>query len=336
MKASFDPLIRALPAQHIEPAQVLKLVGVQPKELNRLLEQWERFTDDGLKTLEAITGAAAPNRTPMRFKQDPNYIETDIEQLSALTFISPKFGFVGVGDEKSELYNIKLNDGEAKVTTIRQDDDSFPGMEGSCFRRTDDGTFLRVLSEDKQTVWEVPFGGGSVGEIVRDWEIEGKKKKKSNKGYEGLDILPAHHSPDGNEYQLAVKEGKPRRVAILDPETLAVKGLADLPESLKKVMPDLSDIAVSPRGTIFILSDEGECFTEFALRKIEKGVGPGLSLPRWTLVPLATTYIDTDDIKIGKKFDRLQPEGLSFDQNGDLWVACEAKGILIRFAQQKD
>jgi uncharacterized protein YjiK len=330
-----DARLRALPESEIEPRHVLELADLGANTLEGLLKHWKRFTPAGLDTLEALTGTAAPNRTAMRFTQREHYV-TGVEQQSALTFISEAVGFMVAGDDSSALFAVKPQGGRAIVTQVREDDGELAGIEGMRFNRKNGK--LRVVSEDSRRVWEMRFdlrklelsAPDEIGKIER----LGKKNKKVSKGYEGLDILHAEQSPDRTEYQLAIHEGKPRRVAFLDPKTLEVQGLADVPESLRSVLPDLSDSAVSPRGTLFLLSDEGNAFVEFAVRKIDRGAGPGRSLPQWTLVPLATTEIDPKGLPLAGA-DRLQPEGLSFDDKGDLWVACEANSLLLRFEQQR-
>ena len=330
MRATFDARVRELPRSEIGPSDLAPLAKFSPEELSTLLGEWRRFTEAGLETLEALAGAAAPNREPSHFSQAAHY-STGIEQQSALTFVSPELGFVIASDDSSALWAVKPKRGEVEVKEIRQDDGELSGIEGARYNpRT---KRLRLLSEDSRRVWEMEVsrrGGLSDPEEIGRLEKLGKKK---NKGFEGLDLLPAELSPDKTEYQLAIHEGKPRRIALLDPESLEIKGLADVPESVRKALPDLSDSAVSPRGTLFLLSDEGNAFVELAIRKLVLGVGGGQPLPRWTLVPLGTTEIDDTHLPLGGA-ERLQPEGLSFDHKGDLWVACEANGLLIRFAAE--
>jgi uncharacterized protein YjiK len=329
MRASSKTRLAELPRARIEPHHVLELADLPPEDLGTLLSEWKRFTPKGLETLEALAGAAAPSRAPLKFDRAEHYT-TGIEQQSALAFISPAFGFVAVGDDSSELWQVKPKQGGIEVARLRRDDGELDGIEGSCFyRRTGR---LRVVSEDSRKLWELKIEDGRASEPQKIGKIE-KLGKKKNKGTEGIEILPAELSPDRTEYQLAVNEGKPRRVAFLDPTTLEVLGLADVPESVKAALPDLSDLAVSPNGTLFLLSDEGNAFVELAIRKVEISTGGGRGLPRWTLIPLEITHIDLEGLPLGNA-PRLQPEGLSFDHHGDLWVACEANGILIRFAQQ--
>jgi hypothetical protein len=333
VRVTAEARLRELPEAEIGPSHVLTVADLPADALGRLLLDWKRFTPQGLETLEAITGVAAPNRTALRFEQGAHYL-TGIEQQSALTFVSPEVGFIVASDDSSALWAIKPNGPELEKTRLRKDDGELDGIEGMRFNPRD--SRLRVLSENSRKVWELKLelGGDkprlSAPKAIGKLEKIGKKK---NKGFEGLDLLPAELSPDKTEYQLAINEGKPRRIAFLDPKTLEVQGLADVPESLRSALPDLSDSAVSPQGTLFLLSDEGNAFVELAIRKLDRGVGRGRSLPQWTLVPLETTQIDTRELPLAGA-ERLQPEGLSFDHQGNLWVACEANGLLIPFMKR--
>jgi hypothetical protein len=332
MKAKLEARFAALPRTQIEPQHILQLADVSAEDLGHLLKDWKRFTPGGLETLEALAGVAAPNREALRFRQAEHYL-TGIDQQSAITFVKPEVGFVIAGDDSSALWAVKPDgEGEVAVAKLRKDDGELPGLEGANYNpRTDK---VRVLSEDKSKVWELGFKtkGGELrlGDLEEVGKIESVGRNK-NKGYEGLETLPAAVSPDGREYQLAVNEGRPRKVVFVDPDTLQVEGTADIPESVRDLLPDISDTAVSKRGTLVLLSDEGNAFVEFAIRKIDRNVGPGLPLPTWTLVPLGEHRIDLDRLPLDGA-QRLQAEGSSFDDRGDLWIACEANSILIRFA----
>jgi hypothetical protein len=267
--------------------------------------------------LEVVTGVAAPNRTPLRFEQGEPYL-TGIEQQSAIAFVSSELGFVIAGDDSSAVWLVKPRRRNLAKTRLRKDDGQLNGIEGICFERATSS--VRVLSENSRRVWEMRLGVRKNKVRLSDPTEIGKIEKigkKKNKGLEGLALLPAAVSPNRTKYQLAINEDKPRRVAFIDPKTLEVKGLAELPESLRAVLPDLSDLAVSSSGTLFLLSDEGNALAELAIRKIDSRLSRGRSLPQWTLVPLHTTEIDTRSLPLAGA-ERLQPEGLSFDHRGNL------------------
>jgi uncharacterized protein YjiK len=255
------------------------------------------------------------------FSQQEYYV-TGIKEQSGLTFVSPAIGFVTVEDESGDILAIKTRRaGHAAVTRLCQDA-RLKGMEGVCYNRATDR--LRVLSEQKAALWELVLtnrrGSVQVSEPVKLGELEPVGAKK-NKGYEGLSWLPADLSLDGREWQLAIQESKPRKVAFFDPVTLRLHGLAKIPDSVKDALPDLSDVAVSPRGTLFVLSDQGEAVAELAL---EEHGGD------WELHALRVKKLQVKDLPLGGA-PRLQPEGICFDHRGDLWVACEGNGLLIRF-----
>jgi uncharacterized protein YjiK len=138
--------------------------------------------------------------------------------------------------------------------------------------------------------------------------------------------LPAALSPDGHEWHLAIHEAQPRKVVFFHPATLQIHGMADLPGKVENDLPDLSDSTVSARGTLLLLSDLGNAFAEFAFQLH--------GAHDWSLHSLHVTPIDTSHLDLGAA-DRLQPEGICFDDRENLWLACEGNTLLIPFLNQR-
>lgn len=336
MRAELERRIRELPRAGISAIDVAALGEVAPNQLERLNElvdrEWQRFSNDGLMAMEALTGVAAPCREPMTFRMAEHY-RTGIGEQSALTFVSPEVGFLVVADDTSSIFRVAPGaDGEVRVDELLSDE-ALEGLEGAAYDPK--RSVLRVVSEDSRKVYEMDLE-------VNDGDVKLSRPKKvgkldkagrrKNKSWEGLELLSADMSPDRRPWQIAVNEGSPRRVTFFDPKDLESGGHAKIPDDAKPYLPDLSDVAVSPRGTLFLLSDEGNAICELGIRKLDRPVGDGRPLGEWKLVFLGKTDIDAKNLPLDGA-DRLQPEGLAFDQKGDLWVACEANSLLIRFAK---
>ena len=264
----------------------------------------------------------------LRFVQREHY-STGVPEQSSLTFVSAEVGFITVGDDSGAIYAIKGGPGAApKVSTLGKFH-ALSGLEGASFNRRT--RRLRVVGEDSSKVWEMALDHDA-GKVRLAPPVEiGRLPNigtRANKGFEGIDLLPAELSPDGCDWQLGIHEAEPRRVVLFVPATLEMKASLALPDSVKPALPDLSDATISPRGTLFVLSDQGDAFAEFVLHK-------GAHKPHadeWSLLPLAVTKIDTTVLPLAGA-PRLQPEGIAFDDRGDLWVVCEGNSLLIRFQQ---
>jgi hypothetical protein len=311
-----------------------------PRLAELVQKEWKRFRPDGLAAMEALAGVVAPTMEPLRFTQAESY-RTGIAEQSALTFVTPEVGFVAVADDSSVVHRVKppkKPGGELVVEPLTDDDGAMDGLEGASFNRGK--KTLRTVSENSRKVFEMKATiDGERIHLAKPRKIGKLERvqKDDNSGWEGFATLPAELSPDGKEYQLAANEARPRRIGLFDPKTLAMVGSAKIPDELKDLLLDLADVAVSKRGTLAILSEQGNdqkgVIAEVALRRIERTIGRGRSSVEWKLIPIGVTKIETKGLDLGGA-GRLQAEGLDFDQKGDLWVACEANSLLIRFAQK--
>ncbi len=268
-----------------------------------------------------------------RFEQAEYYVTGILEQ-SAMTFVSEDAGFLVFGDESAAVWRVKppaapgsgLGHG-LQVQQLRGNDRTMKNVEAATYD-AEEGR-VRALSEGNRRSYDLTVVPGpgphlTLGQPKRVGPRLQKAQRGARSRYEGLTTLASNLSPDGKKWHVAVHERRPRRVYFLDPDTLKSHGHAKLPAGAKPWFPDLSDVAIDSGGALFLLSDEGCCFGEFALTRAANG-----SVPKWKLALIRMTPIATDALPLGKR--RLQPEALAFDAWGHLWVLAETRQILIRF-----
>lgn len=327
--------VRSLPAARWGTAEVAKLKQatgnrVKAKERTFLTEllrdQWQRFDPAGLTALQKLTrqqenGQSRPIKQPTPLTLAQRY-STNIKEQSALTFVSAEHGFLAISDRSSKVWQVKPSADEPTVTPLRKNDGQLEGLEGAIYGDNQ----LLVVSEDSRKVWQIDVDTAGEALALGQPELLGKLPKigeRKNKGWEGLALLPKQFSPDNKPRLLAVHEGFPKRVAIFDRHSLKMEASLKLPKEVKA--KDLSDLTVDPQtGRLFLLSDESNAVYEMDLVCAKQKIGQGSLTNKWSLESI--TSIELPDQR-GRK--RLQPEGLAFDERGDLWVACEGKTSLL-------
>jgi uncharacterized protein YjiK len=142
-----------------------------------------------------------------------------------------------------------------------------------------------------------------------------------NKGIEGLAFLPARFAPDKRSHIVAVNEADPKAVLLIDPDALEIEHELALPRKWDKAIGDLSDVAVDPlSGHLFLLSDESRQVLELELR-IKRG---NLDLGKVQRFDIEKR--DTGKIK--------QPEGIVFDNDGDLYLTSEGSCRVYRYKRR--
>lgn len=130
-------------------------------------------------------------------------------------------------------------------------------------------------------------------------------------GWEGITIAPPG-TLALRASLLAVHQVRPRRLGLFDLETLTQRHLWRLPRSARKALGDLNDVTIDARtGHVLVLSGKPGRVAELALK------GP-------ELVHLATWSLETDDADV--------PEGITFDDDGRLWVVTDGQGWLGEYA----
>lgn len=303
----------------------------------RKTEKADRFGGDtSVRTGSAVpVGVEVDASKPAKFKLDGSF-KLDVPEPSGVVFLSAQDGFLVASDCEDKLYRVdypKADDKKGKLDsdTIKADGGRkhLSGLEGIAYDPRTRSAL--VVSEERSEITEIPLNR-------RDWSM-GKAEKLgklpdisqlTNKGWEGLTLLPGSMMPDGKDRLLAVHEAAPRRLAILDRKTLEPDAVVKLSDAMKDGLKDLSDVAVDPRtGHLFILSDESDSVMEVAL-KIRTKPGEGgrpkqaVEFKKIGLLELPTADGQT----------RMQPEGLCFDDKGNLFVVAEKKQQLFRLTRQ--
>ena len=144
----------------------------------------------------------------------------------------------------------------------------------------------------------------------------------TNKGIEGLAYLPGEQSPWGVPVMLGVKEGKPRQLMMFDAGGSKSYTTVKLDPRIPDLCKDFSAIAVDPKtGHIYISSDASAVVIEVEL----KGTGQNVT---------ATLLRDPFSIEDEKKKPLKRIEGLTFNEQGDLFVLTENDGDLLRLARK--
>lgn len=289
----------------------------------------------GNKASVLPVGVDVSDAKPAKFKLDGSF-KVDVPEPSGVVFLSAQDGFLVASDSDDKLYRVdypKKDDKKGSLDTegLKADGGKkhLTGLEGIAYDPK--SRSVLVVSESRTQVSEVPLNR-------RDWSL-GKAEKLgdlpdisqlTNKGWEGLTLLPGAMMPDGKDRILAVHEAAPRRLAILDRKTLEPDAMVKLSDAMKDGVKDLSDVAVDPRtGHLFILSDESDAIMEVAL-KVRTKPGEG-GRPKQTveLKKVGVMELPTSD-----GGTRMQPEGLCFDDKGNLFVVAEKKQQLFRLTRQ--
>ena len=240
-------------------------------------------------------------------------VRADLGEASGLVAL-PDSRFL-VADDEGGVRLVDIKGTRPTVTLLHDadDDDRLAGLEG--LTRVGD-VIIAVREQDGAMVsFAVPTSSATgtdlkdLGLLPRPAATNGKKNK-ANKGWEGIAHLPAAVSFDGRDHLVAVHEDKPRAVGVFAWPSLAVEHTFVIDGDLAELLPDLSDVAVHPEtGELWIVSDEGECV-----------VRVGLAASGLAFVAVHTLPVD----------DGEKPEGLSFDEDGALWVVTDDSGRLLR------
>lgn len=214
-----------------------------------------------------------------------------------------------VHDDKG-IYEVSAKESERVIKAKAHPD--FEDLEGIC-PAPEEGSLL-VLSEAAGAVTQVFLGPEGSLDPEREPRALGRLERigeTKNKGWEGLDLLPAALSPDGAPRILAVHERDPRRLGVFRWPSLELEALLELPAPVEGEADDLADIAVHPRsGHVFVASDESRTLLELRLQS-----GP------WALEALAVHHLE---LKKGEKAEALAFEGET------LWFATDGKARLYR------
>ncbi len=312
----------------LERAIGKRLGGKEQARCQDLLERSHRHFDrDALRLLEALAGAPAPGRRPVRFARRAA-LKTGVVEQSALTFLGERHGFVTVDDESGTIWRVpKPTAGQRTLAAEALGEaDELTGLEAVTFDAA--RSVLLVASASTRAVYELPLRLDGARVEVGEPRRLGKLPaigSEANSGWEGMTVVSGRLFADGQDRLAVIHERAPRGVGLFRRDTLAADGFVLLPRAMEAALPDLSDIAFDARtGHLFLLSDEGQTVFEAELVVRERRLGGSKPVVVRALIPIGATPLPETS---GKR--RLQPEGLAFDERGDLWIACEHGSQLI-------
>ncbi|MCB9652808.1 MAG: SdiA-regulated domain-containing protein [Deltaproteobacteria bacterium] len=316
--------------QRLEVATGARVGAGEGALLRELLtDRYDRFSPSGLNALERLVNTGSTARpTTSRLSVVERYL-TNLPEQSALAWISKEHGFIAVDDESSVLWHLPFPDGTAlqiRPRILRHGDGELRGLEGATY--DPETRSLLVVSEETGFVHEMALRVVAGALSLKSPRLVGRLPKlgrHANKGYEGLTVLPASKAPDGRARIVAVHEGLPRRIGIHDRTTLRAEAEVVLPAELQRRLKDLSGCAVDPAtGHLLLLSDEARTLAETRLVPVRAGIDPAAPISDWRLTLLGFSVLPPSLTK-----NRLQPEGLSVDDKGDVWVLSEGDQSLL-------
>lgn len=256
---------------------------------------------------------------PARF-EPAERIKTGIKEASDVVAL-PGGRFLIVGDTSSKVGVI---DADGNVTKME-----LPGLPKKKPSEMEGVTYdpirhnLIISREESREIY------------VYDWNPDKSRapelKKKidvkhlggpTNKGIEGLAYLPREQSPWRVPVMLGVKEGNPRQLMMFDAGGSKSYTTVKLDPRIRDLCKDFSAVAVDPKtGHVYISSDASAVVVEIEL----KGSGQNVT---------ATMIGDPFAIEDEKKKPLKRIEGLTFNEQGDLFVLTENDGDLLRLARK--
>ncbi len=285
--------------------------------------EWKSFGANALRELERLAARASPKTQAARFELGAR-TKTGVEEVSSVTSLGPA-GLVAIDDFSSVVWKL---DKTTKATALRPDDGRFDDLEGLTYDA--ESSALLLLEEASRKLFSIPVKLDSQLSLGEP-KLLGKLAHVGTDeacGFEGVCVWPAQHSPGKKSRLIAVNEKDPLALAVFNRKSLALEATVTLPPSLG--IGDVSDLAVDPKsGRLFLLSDESECVVEVELRHQSKLLGSGPLASEWSIVEVGRTELPGLKGKV-----RLQPEGITFDASGDLWIVSEGDQSLLHLERK--
>ena len=253
---------------------------------------------------------SAPETAAARFELAGS-LKTGMTEASDVAAL-PGGRFVVVGDKKDSVV-IVGKDGKRSSLELPGLKNGNSQLEGVTYDPVRHHLFVS-REESRELLryeWDPDKKTAPVLEKRFDLDLGGP----SNKGVEGLAYVPGEVSPTGQPQLLLAKEGKPQELSLIGDggkgKPLAVK----LEREVLAVCRDFSAVTVDPKtGHLFLSSDESATVAQIKLvRDGDKVLGK-----------LVQSFPLRDEK--GKPLDRV--EGLSFNEQGDLFVLTENDGKL--------
>jgi uncharacterized protein YjiK len=244
-------------------------------------------------------------------------ITTKVAEASDVAAL-PGGRFVVVSDtsDTAQVVNVDGSLTPVKLPGIPDGDSQLEGVAYDPVRK-----HLLVVREEAHELrryeWDPDSKRPPKLEKVFSLDYQGPK----NKGFEGIAYLRADQSPQKVPQLLLAKEGQPRELWLHDDGGRETKSKVELEKEVFTACKDFSAVAVDPlTGHIFISSDESAtCVQVRLVRDGQKVRGE-----------LVQAFPLRDEA--GKALKRV--EGLTFDQDGNLYVLTENDGLLRRLKRR--
>ena len=263
---------------------------------------------------------------PPKFRFAESY-KLQVKEPSGLAYIPELDRFVAIDDSSRTLVLFELTKHKLKAAHLdsrphKKDKVSdFEGVTSNPERRrlitvSERSRRIRTFRLLAKRPTSKPSGLEQIGEARLP-----KLGDNPNKGIEGLAFLPAEVCAG---QPLAHRRGERSRSKgrlLIDPEALEIEHELALPRKWDKAIVDLSDVAVDPlSGHLFLLSEESRQVLELELR-IKRGELDLAKVQRFDIEER-----DTGKIK--------QPEGIVFDNDGDLYLTSEGSSRVYRYKRR--
>lgn len=270
-------------------------------------QQLQRIFECEPASVSLLTGEGVAPSAPARLTL-VSQRELDVSGASGIVALG-EARFAVVHDDKG-VYQVGPEGGKRVISSKKH---GLKDLEGLC--RGPDGSHLLALSERTGAVFQIALeaDGDVEASAPHELGVLSEIGRARNKGWEGLDLLPAACCPDGKARLVAVHEGHPRRVGIFSLPDLSEEALLKVPRDAKPYALDLSDVAVDrSTGRLFLLSDESATVVELSL--------VGSSFDEASLVTVSVHQLELSDDE--------KPEALDFGPGGSLWLATDREARL--------
>ncbi len=259
---------------------------------------------------------SAPETAAARFEL-AGTLKTGMTEASDVTSL-PGGRFLVVGDKKDSAVIIGA-DGKRTKLELPGLKNGNSQLEGVAFDAQRNHLFVSREESRELLRYEWNPNKSAAPVLEKRFEIDGGGPK--NKGVEGLAYVPGDVSPTGEPQLLLAKEGKPRELSLLGDGGKGKPLPIKLEREVLAVCRDFSAVAIDPKtGHLFLSSDESATVAQIKLvRDGDKVIGK-----------LVQSFPLRDEK--GKTLDRV--EGLSFNDQGDLFVLTENTGLLHQLARK--
>lgn len=253
-------------------------------------------------TASTLQGFERAEKTKVKVKEASDVVSLGQGRFLVVSDESDSLGVVGTDGKLAKVKLDGLKNGQS-------------GLEGVAYDPLNKRLF--VANEEKNEILRYAWDGDAKSTPTLEKTIKLELDGPKNKGIEGLCFMPGELSVTGRPQLLAVKEGEPQQLMVLDQAGQGSPVQVKLEQQVLDVCHDFSGLTIDPKsGHVFICSDESSTVAELELRKN----GSGLEARLVRALPL----------RDGKDKPLERVEGITFDEAGDLHVMTENDGALHR------